>query len=160
MTSESSSDREVVESEIIEPISADEGKKKSSGALKKVGMTVLAIAFVLLLVLALLPKPTSAQANKIAEDNGYELIDDDAVRSDGVAQSMLVDRLYPDAVKGDNELPSERAEHTIFDVGSKDGESYLLRIDLDNEKVTKVKDMSKEDQYQYNIVSDTSKSFH
>lgn len=160
MANENPATHEVVESEVIESVPVGEEANRSSNLRKNVGIVVLILACIFALVLAFAPKSPPEQANKIAEDNGYELIADDTVRSDSIAQGMLIDRLYPDAIKGDNERPSERAKHTIFDVGSKDGESYLLRIDLDDEKITKVKGMSEDDQYEYSVVSDTSKSFH
>ena len=86
MANENPATHEVVESEVIESVPVGEEANRSSNLWKNVGIVVLILACIFTLVLAFAPKSPPEQANKIAEDNGYELIADDTVRSDSIAQ--------------------------------------------------------------------------
>lgn len=117
--------------------------------------------FVIMIVIGMmnLVKADSARkAEIIANDKGYSLYENDAIRKDIVAQGML-DKIDPELYGGNNESAKERYKRIIYDMGEKDGKKYLLGIYLKDKKVTVIKPMNDKNIKDYYQLLDAVESF-
>lgn len=107
-------------------------------------------------------KSPALKAETIASDQGYTLQSDDSIRSDCTGQSLLTkiqDDLFDD-VESSFENSKERCAVLVYDVGSKGGKDYLLKIDVKNKTIDQKKVINDEDMGSYYRLADAVKSFH